>query len=157
MRALWPIRCGRVDLEKVDRKILKQPVYQSKSPKYCLLLFGPEAATRVWLVLDDDVVYLDRNHNGDLTEPGKRFLLKEEKQLDIPGGKGCRLGDLIEADGKTVHRDLRIAVWGPEENRAKFLSISVKVQGEYLMSTCIGLEGARSIRNMPLSVISTAR
>ena len=33
----------------------------------------------------------------------------------------------------------------------------MKVQREYLMSTYIDLEGVRSIRNMPLSVISTAR
>ena len=46
------------DLTKVDRSIKKEPAYQTKSPKYCLLVFGPEAKTRVWLVLDGDTLYI---------------------------------------------------------------------------------------------------
>ena len=48
---LWSGAAGAADLSKVDRTIKKEPVYQSK-PKYCLLVFGPKADTRVWLVLD---------------------------------------------------------------------------------------------------------
>src|SRR5262245_47091454 len=62
--------CG-ADLTKIDRTIAKEPVYKSK-PKYCLLVFGPEAKTRVWLVQDGDVLYVDRKGNGDLTEPGQK-------------------------------------------------------------------------------------
>jgi hypothetical protein len=58
------------DLTKIDRTIAKEPTYKTK-PKYGLLLFGPEAKTRVWLVLDGDVLYVDRNGNGDLTEKGE--------------------------------------------------------------------------------------
>ena|SRR6266404_4468310 len=61
------------DLSKIDRTIRKEPTYQSKSPKYCLLVFGPDAAARVWLVLDGDVLYVDRKGNGDLTEDGERI------------------------------------------------------------------------------------
>ena len=32
-----------IDLAKIDRSISKEPVYQSKSPKYALLVFGPKA------------------------------------------------------------------------------------------------------------------
>jgi hypothetical protein len=42
------------DLTEIDRTIRKEPAYQSKSPKYCLLVFGHEAETRVWLALDLD-------------------------------------------------------------------------------------------------------
>src|SRR5262245_52708902 len=59
------------DLTKIDRTIAKEPGYQSK-PEYCLLVFGPEAKERVWLVIDGDVLYVDRNGNGDLTETGKK-------------------------------------------------------------------------------------
>jgi hypothetical protein len=59
------------DLTKIDRKITKEPAYKFK-PKYCLLVFGPEARTRVWLVLDGDTLYVDRNCNGVLTEAGKK-------------------------------------------------------------------------------------
>jgi len=62
---------GAADLTKVDRTIGKEPAYQSK-PKYGLLVFGPEAKHRVWLVLDGDRVYVDKNGNGDLTEEGER-------------------------------------------------------------------------------------
>src|SRR5262249_45136652 len=60
------------DSTTIDRRIAKEPVYQSKSPKYCLLEFGAEAKARVWLVLDGDTLYVDRNANGDLTEANER-------------------------------------------------------------------------------------
>src|SRR5262245_47701417 len=69
---LSPVRA--VDLTKIERTIAKEPQYQSKSPKYCLLVFGSEAKTKVWIVFDgDEDVYVDRNGNGDLTEPGNHF------------------------------------------------------------------------------------
>jgi hypothetical protein len=66
-----------VDLAKIDRSLRKEPAYESKQPQYCLLVFGKEAETRVWVVLDGDVLYLDRNGNGDLTDPGERIAAQE--------------------------------------------------------------------------------
>src|SRR5438876_7831896 len=57
---------GPPDLSKMDRSIKKEPVYQGK-PKYCLLALGPKAETRVWLVLDGEVLYMDTRGTGDLT------------------------------------------------------------------------------------------
>src|SRR5262249_32891132 len=68
------------DLAKVERKIAKEPADQSKAPKYCLLVFGPDARDRVWLVQDGDVLYVDRNGNGDLTEAGKSVKLKQNSE-----------------------------------------------------------------------------
>src|SRR6516165_9330594 len=65
------------DLAAIDRRFVKEPTYQSK-PRYCLLVFGPEAQTRVWLVQDGDVLYVDRNGDGDLTEKDKRVKLKQQ-------------------------------------------------------------------------------
>lgn len=65
------------DLQQVERKIVKEPAYQSKAPRYCLLVFGPEAKDKVWLVQDGDVLYVDRNGDGDLTEEGNRVQRKE--------------------------------------------------------------------------------
>src|SRR3954452_1548934 len=59
------------DLTKIQRAIRKEPVYKTKTPKFCLLAFGPEADYHVWLVLDGDILYVDRNGNGDLPEPGE--------------------------------------------------------------------------------------
>lgn len=58
------------DLATIERGIAKEPVYSGK-PAYALLVFGREAATRVWIVQDGAVLYVDRNGNGDLTEAGE--------------------------------------------------------------------------------------
>jgi hypothetical protein len=65
------IRVMAADLAAIDRSIKKEPVYASKSPRHVLLVLGLEAKDRVWLVKDGDVLYVDRNGNGDLTEPAK--------------------------------------------------------------------------------------
>jgi len=79
------------DLTKVDRAIAKEPAYRAK-PRYCLLLFGPEAKTRVWLVQDGDTLYMDRNGNGDLTEAGEK----------VPWtGDTVRAGHITGPDGKS--------------------------------------------------------
>ena len=59
---------------EIDRTIRKEPVYQTKTPMYGLLAFGPESKDRVWLVLDGATLYVDRNGNGDLTASGKKVL-----------------------------------------------------------------------------------
>jgi hypothetical protein len=66
---------GAANLGKIDRSIAKEPVYKNK-PKYCLLVFSPKAKTRVWLVQDGNVLYVDRNANGDLTDKDERVALK---------------------------------------------------------------------------------
>ena len=65
------------DLAKVERTIAKEPAYQTKTPKYCLLVFGLDAKSRAWLVQDGDTLYVDRNGNGDLTEAGKSVKIKQ--------------------------------------------------------------------------------
>jgi hypothetical protein len=57
---------------QIDRSIGKEPAYQTRAPRYGLLVFGPEGKDRVWLVLDGHTLYVDRNGNGDLTEPGEK-------------------------------------------------------------------------------------
>jgi hypothetical protein len=66
------------DLAKIERKIAKEPAYQTKTPRYCLLVFGLEAKTRVWLVQDGDTLCVDRNGNGDLTGDDKRVKIKQQ-------------------------------------------------------------------------------
>jgi hypothetical protein len=66
---------------KIDRRIGKEPAYRTKTPRYGLLIFGPDGKDRVWLVLDGDTLYVDRNGNGDLTEPGEKVAATKR-----PGG-----------------------------------------------------------------------
>jgi hypothetical protein len=94
-----------VDLHKVDRTIKKEPAYKGK-PRYCLLVFGPEAKTRVWLVLDGDTLYVDRNGNGDLTEPGEKVAAEKEGAAE--GNYTFKVGDI--RDGKRLHKTLTVHV-----------------------------------------------
>jgi hypothetical protein len=59
MRSVWfvvalsmllssPAPAKPADLTKIDRTIRKEPAYKGK-PQYCLLVYGPEAKTKVWL------------------------------------------------------------------------------------------------------------
>jgi hypothetical protein len=77
------------DLDRIDRKIVREPAYQSKAPRYCLLAFGLQAKTRVWLVQDGETLYVDRDGDGNLTGPGKRF--EPAKQGDL---RVYQVGDL---------------------------------------------------------------
>jgi hypothetical protein len=72
---LLPLPAQAADLSKVDRTVGKEPAYKAK-PKYCLVVFGPEARDRVWLVVDGDVLYVDRSGDGDLTARDARVPRK---------------------------------------------------------------------------------
>jgi hypothetical protein len=106
MRAYLVLAClvvgalpaAAADLTKIERVIGKEPKYQEK-PKYCLLVFGPEAKFRVWLVLDGTALYVDRNGNGDLSEPGKRVAPDYNKD----GHLRFKPGELGPPDGSAKY------------------------------------------------------
>jgi len=99
------------DLAKVDRTIGKQPTYTGK-PEYCLLVFGREAKDRVWLVRDGDALFVDRNGNGDLTEPGKKVVAeKDNSNLAFHVG-ALRVGKLEHRN--LVVRATKLAAYGDE-------------------------------------------
>jgi hypothetical protein len=98
------------DLSKIDRTIAKEPVYKSK-PRYCMLVFGPEAKTRVWLVLDGDVLYVDRNGNGDLTKAGAKVnrgdVFKFQNSL-YAEQRQFLAGDISEGAAGPKHTELTL-------------------------------------------------
>jgi hypothetical protein len=95
-----------VDLTKIERSIRKEPAYQSKTPRYCLLVFGPEAKTRIWLVLDGKRLFVDRNGNGDLTDDGESVsALEGLKQVEE---NVYEMGDIRE--GARTHKNLTLWV-----------------------------------------------
>lgn len=98
-----------MDLKKIDRVITREPAYQAKSPAYCMLVFGPDAKTRVWLVHDGDRLYVDRNGNGDLTEPGELVLADKDDSTDPKEGiYRFTIGDL--RDGALTHKNLWLQI-----------------------------------------------
>src|SRR5262249_46791036 len=123
------------DLTKIDRTIAKEPAYKAK-PQYCLLLFGPEAKTRVWLVRDGDVLYVDRNGNGDLTEDGERVVSQ--------GGPapGFEAGDITEAGGRVKHTQLRVHFLDNDRSGI-WTSLQMSIEGKGPQAAS---EGERSLR-----------
>jgi hypothetical protein len=144
--AAWVPTASSADLTKIDRTIRKQPTYQSKSPKYCLLVFGHKAETRVWLALDlvsepwesrgeGNVLYVDRNGNGDLTEPGERvectmreqaFIVSFSPKPAISYSPHFEIGDIVERDGNTRHAALTLDVGSPVQDYRP-CSLSLKI------------------------------
>jgi hypothetical protein len=116
---LFPAPASGADLTRIDRTIAKQPVYQSK-PKYGLLVFGPEAKERFWLVLDGETLYADRNGNGDLTDRGESVLGKGKD-----GAIAYMIPDLVESDGNTKHTCFHLLQTKPGS-----VSLRVRVGGE---------------------------
>jgi hypothetical protein len=97
------------DLDKIDALLVKEPEYQGKAPKYALLVFGPEARTRIWLVLDRTTLYVDRNGNGDLTEAGEKVAGKRGDNLVDPEYTFA-IGEL--RDGERRHCNVTLTVTG---------------------------------------------
>jgi hypothetical protein len=103
----WVVPAQAADLSKVDCTIAREPAYQAR-PAYCLLVFGPEAKTRVWLVLDGDTLYADRNANGDLTNKGERFDLIQDEYDRKRGKRLWEVGDVGAPDGKVTYTGLQV-------------------------------------------------
>lgn len=129
------------DLTKIDRTIAREPAYKTK-PKYCLLVFGPEAKHRVWLVLDGDTLYLDRNGNGDLTEPGNKIAA--EKMTGRDEDLSFKAPE-IRVGGR-VHKNL--SVWIPKldflaerDKRVKALVVKVPEARGYMVALEVEMPG----------------
>jgi hypothetical protein len=101
------LQARAADLETIQRVIRKEPVYKS-APKYCLLVFGEKADTQIWMVLDGNTLYVDRNGNGDLTEPGETWT--------NGNGPHFTINQIVERDG-TKHETLEVN----SRNDGKFL------------------------------------
>jgi len=108
-----------VDYGKIDRALAREPAYKAKAPAYALLLFGPEAKVRVWVVLDGDVLYLDRDGDGDLTDKDERFARADD----------CRGIEIADPDGKTTYLITSVGVYPGVEPGRRHLSVNVDVKG----------------------------
>jgi hypothetical protein len=106
------------DLSKVDRSLI-EPKGLVK-PRYCLLVFGPQAKTRVWIVEDGKKLYVDRNANGDLTDDGEACTPTERRESKRIGEDGKEVpyrewtylpGDLTPDDQSGKHTGLKLVCW----------------------------------------------
>jgi hypothetical protein len=108
---------------RVAPAITKQPVYESKSPKYCLLVFDGEARTRVWLVLDGDRLLVDRNGNGDLSDDGEGVARGKDGLF--------RVGAISNVDDKTGYRIGSVANAGKGERFRDLYAVYVEIGGRW--------------------------
>jgi hypothetical protein len=95
-----------LEFDKLDRHITKEPAYQSK-PLYCLALLGRDAKTHVWIALDGERLYLDKNCNGDLTDDGPPAQLR---RTDTDPAS-LNIIDVSPDDGRTVYA-FEVVLWG---------------------------------------------
>ncbi|HEX4590151.1 MAG TPA: hypothetical protein VH120_09510, partial [Gemmataceae bacterium] len=143
------------DLSQTPRTVGDQPAYASKEPKYCLLVFGPKADTRVWLVLDlvydalrekpgkADALYADLNGDGNLTGTGKRIpatVVTRKRWVEFfsefPNSESEQhlprftVGDVKSRDGTTVFKNLVVDVgWFIFGRKDREVSVAVDVPG----------------------------
>ena len=87
-------------LTKIDRAIKKEPNYVNR-PKYVVLAFGPKAEFRVWVAIDGDMAYIDRNGNGDLTEEGEQ-LKPENTEKNVARQVSCDLAYCLPGSKRTT-------------------------------------------------------
>jgi hypothetical protein len=144
------------DLTKIPRQIGKEPACVGEKHWYCLLVFGPKAETRVWLIHDpgkdwfdpkDDVLYVDRNGNGDLTEAGEKVFAKEyttqvflsfAKELETLHLPDFYAGEIMELSGKVRHTNLHIRSHGFSGGQQNY-TVSVSLHGKHLQTTSSSL------------------
>jgi RNA polymerase sigma factor (sigma-70 family) len=116
---------------KAEYRLKKEPAYQGRV-QYCLLLLGRNAQTRVWLASDGKTMYVDRNGDGDLTQPGEAIPFKPDRD----GGFASLTTDRFPghaSDGP--HTRLLIAVrqrdW--QNNKGGYWCVRARVGGRYPM------------------------
>lgn len=116
-----------------DQRLRKEPAYRSRAPKYHLLAFGPQAETRVWLVLDGEVLYVDRNGNGDLTEEPERVT---------GDGNVFQVGDIPARDSRTRYAQLKVQRLDPTRpGQGLRCVVFVEVPGKYRQFGVVSFAG----------------
>ncbi len=123
------------DLSKVDRTIGKEPP-RLADPRYCLMVFGPRADVGVWMIKDGERLYVDRNGNGDLTEPDELLVPADRRQFNtMQNGKAATyselkydVGDLKPNQGARRHTRFEMTQYQIGDAPADFV-LSIFVDG----------------------------
>ena len=100
-------------LEKLRTELKVEPEYDSERPGYLLLVFGRTKHLPVWIVVDTEFVFIDRNSNGDLTDEGERIAVSEKHEIDrssalFSESRRYLLGNIPESIDHPEYRDIAI-------------------------------------------------
>jgi hypothetical protein len=120
------------NLSKLGRHIRREPVYTAKQPLYGVLVFGPRADKPIWMALDKskpdaacyDVLYLDRNADGDLTASEERLIAKSPE-----GSPLFTLAEFTDPATGAIHTDFQVRVTGNQPT----VMVSLKWRGKMTM------------------------
>lgn len=93
--ALLSINC-RAGAGEPPRKLAKQPAYSQPTQQYLRLLLGQKQPREIWIVRDGSDVYVDRNGNGDLTEPDEKVVQPDTNE----SASYVKLGMIKDAHGQ---------------------------------------------------------
>jgi hypothetical protein len=105
-----PASMRAADLAQARRPLPKVPKEAGASFKYCLLVFGPEGRTHIWLAWDGTTLYADEKGHGDLTRPDARITGKKwnPKDPDEDSELIFQLGEINNGDRR--HKDICVVV-----------------------------------------------
>jgi hypothetical protein len=147
--AVCPALASANDLKQIDRSIGKEPAYKGK-PKYCLLVFDRAGKERVWIVQDGDTLYVDRQGNGDLTDPKNKVAAKK-RELETDDDRFVFDVDELSVGGR-IHQNLRIGLYSinhrdpdPDDYpqpRVSILDLSGKTPPRVLIAPTHGYVGS---------------
>jgi hypothetical protein len=134
---------AEVDCRQVDRSIAREPRYIAE-PRYALFVMDPAGEFRTWAVLDKsdialphyDVVYFDKDGDGDLTDPGERFVGKYDEKLK---SMVVTIGKLTVPGTSLVHTDLKFMT--TESHGYKGTYFMMKWGGAVEVSGGLGKDG----------------
>jgi RNA polymerase sigma factor (sigma-70 family) len=128
---------------KATYRLTKEPAYRAPV-QYCLLLLGRKASTQLWLASDGVTLYVDRNSNGDLTDPGEAVPFKE-------AGFAAFHADAFPKGAAEAHTGLHIAVrqrdW--KNNKGGYWAVRSSVEGRYPMYA-FAHKFAQKLENAPV-------
>ena len=136
-----------VDLAKVERRVTKEPAYVA-APRYAMFVFDLAGAHRVMAVVDKsakdapfyDVLYLDLDADGDLTEAGERFAGKRDPNYAGAGMEmSIRVPEIRVPGTALVHKAFLLST-SPKKDRTGFW-FRMKWDGKYEMSGGYGSTG----------------
>jgi hypothetical protein len=116
------------DFSKVNRELVSEPAYTG-TPRYALILLGPDDRHRVWLAVDEskpgaahyDVLYADLDGDGKLGEPGERFGIasRHEDRWTFEPGPVAIAGCDLKVDR------FRVNYYFEKETRFFFLTLRI--------------------------------
>ncbi len=101
-------------------------LYLAPKPRYCWLVFGPEAKTRVLLWLKGEALFIEREAEDNLKGPAKRLTSRWDIFKDVT---------LTDPDGETTYVISRIS---PSRER-RIVSVDIKGPLDYQQYCDIGL------------------